>query len=98
MTNPAQILGEPFYGSEDKGPSMENKITSFTASELLDAQAIGILADQGKLDDHTAAEYEDALERAALLYSDTYAEANPSAAAAERRRLERRIEIKRSRP
>jgi len=31
--------------------------TSFSDSEILHAQALGILADQGKLDEHTAAEY-----------------------------------------
>lgn len=71
---------------------------SFTDSEILHAQALGILADQGKLDDHNASEYELALEQAALLYSDVYKAANPSAAAAERRRLERRIEIEKARP
>ena len=72
---------------------MENKTLTFTSSEILHAHTLGILSDQGKIDDHTAAEYEDALERAALLYSDTYAEANPSAAAEERRRIVRRLEV-----
>jgi hypothetical protein len=71
--------------------------TSFSESEVLHAQALGLLADEGKLDQHTASEYELALERAALLYSETFAKANPSAAAAERRRLERRLEVERSR-
>jgi hypothetical protein len=67
--------------------------TSFSDSETLHAQALGILADQGKLDEHTAAEYEYALERAALLHGDTFARANPSAAAAQRRHLERKLAI-----
>ncbi len=75
----------------------ENQITSLTPSELLDAHAAGILADQGKLDDHTAAEYEDALELAALLHSDDFAQANPSAARENRRRVLRRLEVEKSR-
>jgi hypothetical protein len=74
-----------------KEPTMATE--SFTDSEILHAQTLGILSDEGKLDDHTAAEYEDALERAALLYGDTYAAANPSAAAEERRRIVRRLEV-----
>jgi hypothetical protein len=73
-----------------KEPTMATE--SFTDSEILHAQTLGILSDEGKLDDHTAAEYEDALERAALLYGDTYAAA-PSAAAEERRRIVRRLEV-----
>jgi hypothetical protein len=72
--------------------------TSFTDSEILHAHALGFLADDGKLDGHTAAEYEYALERAALLYSDTFARANPSAAAAERRRVERKLAIESEKP
>ena len=72
---------------------MASTETSFSDSEILHAQALGILADEGKLDQHTANEYEYALERAALLYGDTFARANPSAAAAQRRRVERKLAI-----
>jgi hypothetical protein len=75
----------------------ENEITSFTPSELLHSLAVGILKeDMGKSDDYSAADYLEAHDRARLVYSSTYREANPSAAAVERRQMERRLEIKRA--
>ena len=71
---------------------------SFTDSEILHAHTLGILSDRGQLDDHTAAQYADALGYAAILYSDTYRKANPSAAVEERRRIVRRLEVERSQP
>jgi hypothetical protein len=50
----------------------------------------------GKSGDYSAADYLEAHDRARLVYSKTYAEANPSAAAAERRQMERTLEIKRA--
>jgi hypothetical protein len=76
---------------------MSEQISSFSPSELLHSLAVGILKeDMGKSDDYSAADYLEAHDRARLVYSKTYAEANPSAAAAERQQMERKLEIKRA--
>jgi hypothetical protein len=72
-------------------------LITVTPSEVLHAQALGILADKGKADDHTATEYAEALDMARLLQGDVYERANPTAAREERRRIERRLEIERQR-
>jgi hypothetical protein len=77
---------------------MATEITSYTPSELLHGYALGILDERGKGSDYTSDEYVEALEEARLVKSDLYAQANPSAARENRRRVERRLETERSRP
>jgi hypothetical protein len=75
-------------GTPDQKESIaENKITSFTPSELLHAHAIGHLRDP---DSYSPEEYLAALERARLEHHDLFVESNPSAAQAEREQLRRR--------
>jgi hypothetical protein len=73
---------------------MATEITSYTPSELLHGYALGILDERGKGSDYTSDEYVEAR----LVKSDLYAQANPSAARENRRRVERRLETERSRP